>query len=159
VRSDAELLCALVESDVSEEEGKLLGEIREQMPEGCEIISVELEQGKVGYNPVWAEYEFELGDVAESLEFKSGFERFRSTSEQGEKLCVERKKGKKGPVRKIDVSDYIDSVELEGREIAVRCNITKSGSVRVDEILELLGIERSQLSGPIRRRAVGWRKN
>ena len=86
-------------------------------------------------------------------------ERFCSSLKAGEGLYVERRKGAGGSCRRIDVSGYIDKAHLKPGGVLVRCNITSSGSVRIDELLSLLGVEREQLSGPVRRIAVGWRKN
>jgi radical SAM-linked protein len=158
VWSDAELLYALVDV-VSGGEGALQEQVAGQLPFGCEVTGIELEEGKAAYRAEWAEYEFDLGDMAGESEFKSEFERFCSALESGEGLYVERRKGERGICRRIDVGDYIETAELKGSHVLVRCSITPSGSVRIDELLDLLGIEREQLSGPVRRSAVEWRKN
>lgn len=158
VWSDAELLYALV-GGLSAGEGALQEQVAGQLPFGCEVTCIELEEGKAAYRAEWAEYEFDLGDMAGESEFKSEFERFCLALEADEGLYVERRKGERGSCRRIDVSDYIETAELKGAHVLVRCSITPSGSVRIDELLGLLGIEREQLSGPIRRSAVGWLKN
>ena len=38
----------------------------------------------------------------------------------------------------------------------VRSRITPGGSIRVEEIMNLLGVERSDLSGPVVRDRVEW---
>lgn len=159
VWSEAEMLYALVSGGVTADGGRLQERVGKQLPFGCEVSGIELEDGKVSYRAEWAEYEFGLGDMVGNSEFKSEFERFCSSLKAGEGLYVERRKGPKGSSRRIDVSGYIDKAELRCGGVLVRCNITSSGSVRIDELLSLLGVERRQLSGPIRRCAVGWLKN
>jgi radical SAM-linked protein len=159
VWSDAELLYALVGGCVSVEGAVLQEQVLRQLPFGCEVTDIELEEGRIAYKAVWAEYKIALGDISASSEFKSGFERFCSALRCGEGLYVERRKGERGICRRIDVGDYIETAELKGAHILIRCSITPSGSVRIDELLGLLGIKREQLSGPIRRSAVGWQKN
>ena len=157
--SEAELLYALVDGSVSVEDGNLRERIVEQLPFGCEVSEIELEKGKAGYRAEWAEYEFGLGDLAGESKFKSKFEKFCSALEGGEELYVERRKGERGESKRINVGSYIETAELKGECVLVRCSITSGGTVRIDELLSLLGVEREQLSGPVRRMAVGWRKN
>jgi len=159
VCSDAELLYALVGGGESAEEGGLQARIAEQLPFGCEVTDIKLEEGRIAYKAVWAEYEIALGDISASSEFKPGFESFCSALGCGEGLYVERCKGGRGRSLRIDVSGYIETARLVGESVLVRCKITSSGSVRIDELLRLFGVERCQLSGPIRRSAVGWQKN
>lgn len=159
VCSEAEMLYALVSVGVTADGGRLQEGVGEQLPLGCEVTGIELEDGKVSYRAEWAEYEFGLGDMVGNSEFKSDFERFSSSLKAGERFYVERRKGERGECKRIDVSGYIETAELKGECVLIRCSITPSGSVRIDELLGLLGVEREQLSGPIRRIAVGWRKN
>ena len=54
---------------------------------------------------------------------------------------------------------YIESVECEQNVLTVKCAVTPKGSVRVDEILQLLGIEFRDLCVPVKRRSVHWVMN
>ena len=159
VLSDAEMFYALVSGVVTTDGGRLQKQIGEQLPVGCEVTGVELENGKVSYRAEWAEYEFDVGEMVVESEFKSEFERLCLTVKSVGGLYVERRKGESESFKRIDVSSYIETAELTASGVLFRCGVTPSGSVRTDELLGLLGLERGQLSGPIRRIAVGWQKN
>lgn len=159
VCSEAELLYVLVGEDVSGAESNLREKIVERLPFGCELIEIKLEEGRWTYRADWAEYEFKLGSRAGEEEFQSGFKKLCSLLASGEQLYVDRRKGERGESKRIEVSSYIERAELKDDCVLVRCVITPSGTVRIDELLSLLGIGREQLSGPVRRTAAGWRKN
>jgi radical SAM-linked protein len=75
-------------------------------------------------------------------------------------LIVERKaEPKTRRVKKVDVRPFIDDIRLDEQGVLVRCNITYGGSVRVDEIITLLGLCQDCLAGPVRRQAIKWNLN
>jgi hypothetical protein len=69
---------------------------------------------------------------------------------------VERKSPKSRDARLIDVRSFLKSIELEDDCLTVECNVTASGSVRVDEMMRILGLETEDLAEPIRRTRVRW---
>ena len=69
---------------------------------------------------------------------------------------MERSGNKKKRSRRIDVSDYVESVECQGGTMLVVCNITTSGTVRIEEILQLLEVDNLALAGSITRKSVEW---
>ncbi len=156
VESDDELLCVIVSGELGDEE--LQSRISSQMPEGCNIFKIELLEGRHAFRPEWAVYEFALsegisGSMADNLQTVR-----RALGGTGE-LFVERFGGAGKSVRRIDVSVYIESVECEQNVLTVKCAVTPKGSVRVDEILQLLGIEFRDLCVPVKRRSVHWVMN
>jgi len=156
VESDDELLCVIVSGELGDEE--LQSRISSQMPEGCNIFKIELLEGRHVFRPDRAVYEFALsegisGSMADNLQTVR-----RALGGAGE-LFVERFGGAGKSVRRIDVSVYIESVECEQNVLTVKCAVTPKGSVRVDEILQLLGIEFRDLCVPVKRRSVHWVTN
>ena len=101
----------------------------------------------------------ELRCGCEIIDIEDSIEQLRRSIEGKNPVIVERWAGKNKTRRRIDVGPYIDSIECRALAIVVKCNITNTGSVRVDEILELLQIDLSMISRPIERRAVQWRDN
>ena len=73
-------------------------------------------------------------------------------------LELQRYKGPKTGARKVDVRAFLDSIVLDGWEIAVRCRVGPGGSVRVDELLKLLELGIDELDGPCRRTEVKWQE-
>ena len=156
VESDDELLCAIVSGQSSDE--NLHSLISNQMPEGCNIFKVELLEGKCVFRPDHVVYEFALREgVNESMAYN--LQAVRCALAGAGELFVERFGGAVKGVRRIDVSMYIESVECERNVLTVKCAVTPKGSVRVDEILQLLGIEFRDLCAPVKRRRVHWVMN
>lgn len=134
--------------------------INSELPCGCEIIDVDINtRGKISFQPISAEYVFTLTDIADVEKTKDSIEQLRRSIEGEDPVIVERWAGKNKTRRRIDVGPYIDAIDCRALTIVVRCNITLKGSVRVDEILELLHIAPSMIDGPIERRAIRWRDN
>jgi radical SAM-linked protein len=160
VQSDDELLYAsMVVDEASPDSEQLKKQISRQLPRGCEIISIALVEWKTSFQPVSVVYVFPLTDLAGDEKIKASLDSLRRALVAGSRLVVERRAGKNRPFRKIDVSGYIDSIECEEDALVVKCNITPAGSVRIDEVLPLLQIDPSRLSGPVKRKAVQWRQN
>jgi radical SAM-linked protein len=159
IESDAELACALVAREPCLDPEQVKEQICRQMPQGCEITSVDLLPGKVSYRPVSAVYVFSLACSNGDERIRTAVEDLRRTLAAGDKLVVQRRSHPAKPARSTDISAYIDSIETEPTGLAVKCNITGAGTVRPDEILQLLQIDSSQLSGPVKRKSVQWRSN
>ena len=160
VRSDNELLFFSLSDKVQVFNTEQIKEwINTELPCGCEIIDIDITSGKTSIQPISAEYVFTLTDFADVEKTKDGIEQLLRSIEGENPVTVERWAGKNKTHRRIDVSPYIDSIEYRGLAIVVRCNITQAGSVRVDEILELLQINPSMITGSVERRAVQWRDN
>ena len=157
--SDAELACAQVAQEPCLDPEWVKEQICRQMPQGCEITSVELLPGKVSYRPVSAVYVFSLACSNGDERIRIAVEDLRRALAAGDELVVQRRSHPTKPARKTDVSAYIDSVEDEGGDLVVKCNITSAGTVRADEILQLLQIDSSQLSRPVTRRSIEWTCN
>ncbi len=156
VESDDELLYAIVSGELGDEE--LQSRISSQLPDGCNIFKIELLEGRHTFRPEWVVYEYALREgVSEGMEGNLQAVR-RALGGAGE-LFVERFGGVGKGVRRKDVSVYIESVECEQNVLTVKCAITPKGSVRVDEILQLLGIEFRDLCVPVKRRSVHWVMN
>ena len=68
--------------------------------------------------------------------------------------------GTRGSTAKnINVRGFLESIELDYDSIIVECKITPAGSIRIEEILSLLGLDIEKLASPIRRTSVQWRSN
>lgn len=58
-----------------------------------------------------------------------------------------------------EVGRYINNIEYHDKKINATCKIDATGSIRIDEILELLDIAPEELSGPVKRQSVQWQEN
>ena len=157
VESEDELFYASVSVTQGRERTEILKErISSQLPFGCEIISVEIADGPITFQPESALYVFCLSN-ADDETVRSNIEALRGALSAKVPLVVQRYFGANRPHRQVDVSGYIDSVELKEDVLSVKCKITGAGSVRIDEIMELIQIDRTKLSGPVKRTTVQWR--
>lgn len=155
--SEDELLCASVSVDPANvSSGQLQDQLQRELPEGCVISSVSLSEGKVSARPMRAVYSFGFSSLAFEEGLGDRIEVLRRSVADGKELYVERSGNKKKRPRRIDVSDYIESVECEAETMLVECNITTSGTVRIDEILQLLEVDNLALAGSITRKSVEW---
>lgn len=159
MESDVELACATVAQEPCLDPERVEEQICRQVPQCCEITGIEVIPQKVSYQPVSAVYVFSLAASAGDERIGAAVDGLRRALAAGDGLIVRRRGHGNKPARKTDVSGYIDSIERELNGWAVKCNITASGTVRVDEILQLLQIDFLELSVPVKRKSVEWRSN
>ena len=159
LESEDELLCFRMVWDPNglshgDLRSQIKNKLQEQLPAGLDLISVRFADSNVSIQPCSATYVFPvmLGGVDKELR-----EAVKHVLES-ESLVVERTAGPKSSTRKVDVRRFLKSIELQNDQIAVKCEITPSGTIRVEEILELLGLEASKLTAPVRRASVQWQE-
>ena len=154
VESDEELLCLRVLGEVNKE--RIKSELAAQLPAGCELLSAHSTEAGTSFQPRSATYV--LPARQEYLN-----EKLHTTTERllaSKSLHVRRRMDARGlRVKNVDVRGFLKSIKLDSRSIIVECRISPAGSIRVDEILELLELDERKLSGPIRRTNVQWQRN
>jgi radical SAM-linked protein len=124
------------------------------VPAGVEVLSVELMRSGVSFRCRSAVYEFPVpGGAADFVD------RVKEATEKvltSRRLMIERRSPKSPGVRRVDVRPFLQSIEWQGNRLRVTCHVTAAGSARVDEMMEVLGLEAGVLAGPIRRTGVQW---
>lgn len=156
VESNGDVLCVVLAREAEHEVDRIRQLLAAQLPDGCEITDAIIVAGKCTYQPSSAVYGFSLGDALNEDSIKSGIERLREVCDNGEQYFVERYSGKQKAKKKREVGAYLSSVELAAGMLNVKCRITSGGSIRVEEIMELLGIEQRDLAKPVVRNRVEW---
>lgn len=157
VLSDDELLCVSVNLDPANvSSDRLQEQLQNQLPQGCVISSVDISDRNVSARPLRAVYSFPFSSSAFADGIGECIEGLRRAVAERKPLFVERSGNIKKRSRRIDVNDYVESVECQGRTMLVVCNITTSGTVRIDEILQLLEVDNLALAGSIKRKSVEW---
>lgn len=156
VESDDELLCLKVHKS-TENGGDLCSsvaaELSAQLPEGIELISVNVAGLGASYQPLSATYVLALRREYLNDELKATIERLLAS----ESLNFQRQTGARNArIKNIDVRPFLTSIETSDQSIIVECSISPAGSVRVDEVLSLLQLDQSMLAAPIRRTTVRW---
>jgi len=141
VESDDEMLCLwLAEGETGIDKEALRGEL----PDGIEIISVETTQAKNIPEPISARYVMKVrtNDV---------IRQHACDILAGDKIIVNRRTGEDSKTKLVDIRPFVESIEVEREQVAVDCKISAAGTIRVDEILDLLQLKTTDLTGPVRR--------
>jgi hypothetical protein len=127
--------------------------LSEQLPEGCELLSVSLAKTKRAVQPCLATYIVPVQPVCVNDKLNATIEHLLTS----DSLIIERQiNNKNSKLKVVDVRPFLESIDLDSRDIVIVCKITSSGSIRVDEILKLLEIDTEKLTAPVRRTNVQW---
>ena len=162
IETEGDFLCLRVsplrppESQLSPEPGVdvdtqcLRAELAAQLPDGCELISVALLKAQPSFLPAEAAYELVLIPKHLDYKLKNRIERILTS----ESITLRRRIDAKGSVRNVNVRRFLKSIRTEDERIEVVCRISSAGSIRVDEILEILELGYDMLAAPISRRSL-----
>ena len=144
IEVEDDLLCLRVNRDraITDYQSQVAGRLSPQLPEGCELLSVSAAGAKVSFQPRAATYILTVPEECLDEKLKTNI---------ADLLASER-----GDIRDVDVRPFLKSVELADRNIMVECAVTPAGSIRVDEIVNLLELDASEFAAPIRRTKVQW---
>lgn len=138
---------------VSEKADRIMAALAPQLPQGCELLSVSTSETGASFQPRSATYVLPVKRERFS-------EQLKATAEQvlaSEHLPLRRPTDDSGlNFKNVDVRSFLKSIKLEDGSIIVECEIRPDGSVRVDELLKLLGLDEAALAAPVRRKNVQW---
>jgi radical SAM-linked protein len=167
VESDDELLCIHLDFKPDGFDDsflqKISDELSQQLPDGCRIISIDIYPKKTSFQPCRATYiltvreEYpgdELKDRIEHILAEKNLNMQRSNSSAGAQNRVRETK-----IKNIDVRNFLKSIKLDSGSIIVECNISPGGSIRIEEVMELLELDNNELKAPIMRTNVQWQTN
>ncbi len=169
IEVDDDLLCLRIEkSTIAEEHNGLGHPLREstrdlctsvktrhseQLPTSFELLTAGPAKAKASIQPCLAAYVLAVREEYLNEKLKSRIKCLLAS----ENLNLQRRMGpKNSKFKNVDVRPFLKSIELDDTGIAVECKTVKAGSIRIDEILELLELDYSMLSAPIRRTRVQW---
>ena len=156
VASDDELLCLQVEDSAASFDSEQFKErLGGQLPEGCELLSVEVTKAKKPPVADSAVYVLTVRPEYVNEKLKTKIRNLLAS----ETLQIERQIDAKGNVKKMDVRGFLESIESRDEDIIVECKIGLAGSIRVNEILELLELDIEKLAVPVRRAKIQWQSN
>jgi radical SAM-linked protein len=141
------------DEDRAEREAALKQALVAQVPEGIEVLAVDLE-ARASFQPQSAEYVLPLR-VEEESNLVERLENAIARVMASERCLVER--AAEGRVtRSIDVRPFLQALRVEDGNLIVQHRTGGAGSIRVEEILPLLGLHPRDLAGPVRRTNVVW---
>jgi radical SAM-linked protein len=154
VSTQDDILCITADAEVArslEIEG-FRARLTRELPDGVQLGAIVAVEGSKTFYPAATDYVFELRMGQDAV-------RARVAWLAGQQEWnVERKQPKKGTTRMVNARDFVESATMEGDRLVVRCRITDSGAIRVDELMTLFEINQPMLAGAIIRRNVDWQR-
>jgi radical SAM-linked protein len=158
IASNDELLCLRVRKSAGKQEHSLISKqahenISAQLPHGCRLLSVRIAEANTSFKPSSATYVLKVQKKYLNEQLKTTINRLLASENLKIQRHIDRKNSK---IKNIDVRGFLKSIELDRNGIIVECKISSAGSIRVDEILKLLGLDMEKLASPIRRTNVQW---
>ncbi len=167
VASDDELLCFRVHKSTNAQVQTCISEqvyksISAQVPEGCELLSVNVVRANTSFQPCSAAYVLTVRKEYLNEELKATIKRLLASESINLQRQINKRESRiedrESRIKNIDVRGFLKSIELDGNSIIVECKISSAGSIRVDEILKLLQLDVEKLASPIERTSVQWQK-
>ncbi len=160
IEVDDDLLCFRIESSTGAQESDLCTLVKtklsEQLPNGFELLTVGTAKAKASIQPCQATYLLAVWTEYLNEKLKSRIKHLLAS----ENLNLRRRIGpENSKFKNVDVRPFLKSIELDNTGITVECKISLAGSIRPDEILEMLELDYGMLSAPIRRTRVQWQES
>jgi radical SAM-linked protein len=154
IETDDDLLCLRLETSASSFDGEQFkAKLSSQLPEGCELLTVSVVEAKTSFEAGAATYVLAMQQEYLDEKLKSKIKHLLASKN----LDLKRRRDpKNSKFKNVNVRPFLKSIELDDRNIVVECKISPAGSIRPDEILELLELDVEKLAAPIRRTTVQW---
>jgi len=130
----------------------LCHKLADQMPDGIDLIDAELLQPDISLCSGTAIYELTL----KGAHFGGKLQERVCKLLASDSLKLTRRRDTAAQTTTVDVRRFLESIEVHNLTVVVRAGFSPQGSVRVDEILTLLGLDADCLDGPVTRTRVLW---
>jgi radical SAM-linked protein len=142
-------------ADRIEREAAMKHALAEQLPEGIEVLAVDLVAAHASLRPQSAEYVLPL-EMAEESDAAEGLRDRIARVMDSDRCLVERTSTEGRATKTVDVRPFLQAIRWEGGDLIVQHRTGGAGSIRVEEILRLFGLPPQDLTGPVRRTNVIW---
>jgi radical SAM-linked protein len=160
VETDDDLLCIrLHASRASFDPERFKGMLSGQLPQGVELLEVTLAEPETSFQPCRATYVWPVRsndratDEPARNELVGRIEYLLATDSLNRQRRTEPRSSK---FKNVDVRPFLKSIEFDGTHVRVECNISPAGSIRLDELLDLLELDQAELAAPVRRTAIRY---
>ncbi len=142
-------LAAAPPGDAGAATGSLQQVLQDQLPEGLTLGRVIWVEGKLTLYPRCVTYHFPAR-AHPSREVR------RREVLAASSWPLERTRGEGRRGKTVDVRPYLEDVTVTTEGLDIRCHITSTGSIRVDELAKLFYIDITELQSPVTRTDVRW---
>jgi radical SAM-linked protein len=149
VESQDELLCFWLEEDKAVDIESLKDALAKQLPEGIEIVSAQTSKRTTVPQAESATYLI-------TTKKTEGMEKKTDELLSRENIIIDRRGEDISKSKTIDVRPFLKSIRAEDEDIIVDCVINSKGTIRVNEILDLLQIRIDDLKCPVMRKQVRY---
>jgi hypothetical protein len=127
-----------------------------ELPAEIVIDSVTLEPSNASFAPESVQYVLALGQI-DASDVVLGPKAKAADLLASESLVLDRVSPKRGAPRRVDVRPFLKSIRFEESCAIVECGVSNAGSIRVSELMRLLGVDPRDLVSPIRRKNIIWK--
>ncbi|HOK94695.1 MAG TPA: TIGR03936 family radical SAM-associated protein [Anaerohalosphaeraceae bacterium] len=158
VQSAAERLCAAVRFSKGIIPQDLSGGIQRQLPVGCTIRQIQCREGKITFQPRSVRYAFFVEPPAETA-LMQHCQQCRQSIQDKRPIEVQRLNAKTGHFVKLDISPFVEKMDIFADRIELVCRVSPAGTVRVDEMMQWLHLDQPMLREPVLRMEVQWEQN
>jgi len=123
------------------------------LPQGITLLSLRMTSRRVSLQPWSAAWTIPIRASERTASLSATVEGLLSQ----DTLHVDRSKpSSRQKTKRKNIRQYLSSIEISPQQLQVAYRITPEGSVRLDEVLTLLGMTADDLEGPIQRSQIQW---
>lgn len=133
----------------------LLQQVNSQLPAGCRITAASLLEGRVVYQPDSVEYVFTT-DWPAAPDLPGRLLDCRRQLESREPIWIQRGHYGKATTRRLDIAAFLEHLDWQDGCIRLRCRVSGQGTIRTEEMLAWIGLDRQCLTAPIVRTKIKW---
>lgn len=130
---------------------QLAASLEAALPNGCTLCEIHAPAAAQRPQPRRAVYATALASE-DALELNAAIQRLLAA----ETWEIERELGPRKPTRRLDLRQYIETIEWDGRELRMTLGFVKQGSARPSEILNALDLPVEEYAHRVRRVKVEW---
>lgn len=157
-QSRAERICAVLADGQQIDSAEAGCQLAAQLPEGCDVLEIQCVEGKCAFHANLVRYVFTLAEQLKD-DSKQHVAACQADVETGRRIEVQRYRAKRKIWQPFDISPYIEQMRFSEKAIEMACRVSPEGTVRIDELMQWLRLEVSQLKEPVNRTEVQWIEN
>lgn len=159
IESDDDFFCLRIKGSKADFDQQDFGaELSAQMPIGFKLNSVSVSQSKKIPAPQKAEYFLPVKKnlLDDNIRVESLKNKISGLLSAKNVFVTRGAEEKKRRIKKVDIRPFIDDIKFGEKGVTISCEISSGGTIRVDEIMNLLGLSADDLTGAVRRTMVEW---